>query len=278
MITIGELLKKSWDYVQKNNPRIERWELELLFSELLHLQRLDLYTRYDTPLVEDELKPIRAAFQRLLRDEPVAYILGYTYFYGMKIQVSPAVLIPRPETELLVESVLKRIEKAEMKKLLILDVCTGSGCIGAVMQKNLPMARVISSDLSQAALEVAKRNAQSLDLPVEFIRCDLFADLPLEEADIILINPPYISQSEYSALSPSVKNFEPEEALVGGRLGTEYYDRILMELSKKAKKGALVGLEIGADQYSYFGSTQYNYSFEYIRDYGGHVRHVLFSI
>lgn len=236
------------------------------------MKRLDLYLSYDRPMAEVELIRIREALPRLVNNEPIAYIVGHIYFFDLKITVNRNVLIPRPETEILVEELLKRIQPESV----ILDVCCGSGCIGLALKNRLPSARVLSSDISEEALQVARENAARLNLHVEHIQSDLFEKLPLEDADVIVINPPYVSETEYQNLDPSVKNFEPKIALVGGSLGTEMYSRIMKELIKRGKKGALVGLEIGATQSHFFEG--FPYEFEFIRDYSQYERHVLFTL
>jgi release factor glutamine methyltransferase len=167
-------------------------------------------------------------------------------FYGLKLKVTTDVLIPRPETEILVDKIAKSLTDVKGKRLL--DLCTGSGCIGLALKKKFPSLQGSLSDLSSKALDVAKENSKINDVQVEFFQGDLFEPLALQKFDYIICNPPYISESEYADLSKEVRDFEPKEALLAGPSGLEFYQRLSRELPSHLNPGGKVWLEIGASQ------------------------------
>lgn len=185
---------------------ITLWVLE----EVLHvkgpklsMERFMVLTTHQEEVLDDYLK-------RLLKYEPVQYILGYAEFYGLKFKVSPAVLIPRPETEDLVELIITEIKN---KKSKILDIGTGSGCIPIVLKKNIPDADVTSVDISEDALNIAKENATANGVEVSFVRMDILKNIPAQKFDMIVSNPPYIGYDEKGKMNDNVLIYEPHLAL-----------------------------------------------------------------
>ena len=247
--TLGELLVKSSDYLKEKNCTRARRVAEELMAHILELKRLDLYMQFDRPLTEDEVALLRALLKRAAQGEPVEYIAGEVAFFHCAIRVTPDVLIPRPETEILVDSAAKEIKKKfEGAQRVAWDICTGSGCIGISMKKACPELAMVLVDLSEKALEVASKNAQLNGVEVEIVQGDLLAPLKGRKADVVFCNPPYISSKEYLTLHRSVKEFEPQMALVGGEDGLEFYRRLNEALPAHLAPGAKVYFEIGTGQ------------------------------
>lgn len=237
MKTIGEIIQLSHQFLagQKRGKRIA----EEIIAHVLGIKKLDLYLQYDKPLVEAELVRIREMLKRVVKNEPLEYVLGEVEFFGCRIRVDRRVLIPRPETEILVEKIAK-----EAKSGTLWDVCCGSGCIGIALKKANPDLQVFLSDISKDALNLAAENAKLNGVEVTFLHGDLLEPFKGRKADWIVCNPPYVSEEEYRHLDASVKDFEPKLALVGGPRGTEYYERLAASLPE----GAHVFFEIGSMQ------------------------------
>lgn len=246
MKTLGEVLKLSIQYLKTKDPAHSRRDVELLFSHIFKIKRLDLYLNFDRPLIESELTSIREGIKRLANHEPIQYIEGRVDFFGCTIKVTRSVLIPRPETELLVDKIVKELQTQEVNGKVLLDLCSGSGCIGIAIKKKLPGLRVLLIDLSKEAIELAKENARENNVSVEYLQGNLFDPLQANKVDFLVCNPPYLSVAEYEKADLSVKNFEPKMALVGGESGLEFYK----EIAKRAKEHVTssIWLEIGATQ------------------------------
>lgn len=244
--TIGSILQWTTQYFRDKGVDNPRLDADVLLSFLLGKDRLYLYVHFDQPLLPDEL----AAFREMVRQRaariPVAYIIGRKEFMGLSFQVSPAVLIPRPETEVLVEAALARMSPAAGGR--VLDVGTGSGAILVGVLSRLPQWQGVGCDISPAALEVAAANAKRL-LPAgqaHFLQADLFPTEP-DLFDAILSNPPYITEDEMKRLPPEVLK-EPELALCGGPDGLDFYRRLLAEGHNRLKPDGFLALEAGAGQ------------------------------
>lgn len=244
MKTLGEILSSSEEFLKKKEISRPRFVAQTLLASVLQMKRMDLYLSFDRPMEEEELSLLRPLLKRAAQSEPVEYIVQKIPFCGVDICVSPHVLIPRPETELLVHAVMK--ESLDGKE--VWDVCTGSGCIGIALKKKFPLSSVSLIDISPEALEVAKKNAEANGVDVEFLFSDLFSALQGRKADVILCNPPYISLEDYQKLEPSVLNFEPRLALVGGEDGLLFYKRLSEELPFFLTHQAKIFLEIGDEQ------------------------------
>ena len=232
--TILKLLDWTTDYFKKSGSDSPRLDAELLLAEARGSERIDLYTAFD----QEPDETVRAAFRELVRRRgegtPVAYLLGHKEFFSTSFRVTEDTLIPRPETEHLVIEVLDEVKRRgqEDGALTILDVGTGSGVIAVCLAKKLKMASVLAVDVSSAALEIARFNANAQDVSnrVEFIESDLLANVPENrEFDFICSNPPYVSASEYAELDASVKDFEPQTALLAGETGCEVIERLISE-------------------------------------------------
>jgi len=241
--TISDVLQLSTAFLLERKVERARRRAEELLAGALEVKRMDLYLQFDRPLVEKELSPMRDWLKRCAQGEPIEYILGKVEFAGCQISIDRRVLIPRQETEILVDHISKRIGQG-----VLWDLCTGSGCIGISLKKKWPQLSVTLSDLSADALAVASRNAEANGVEVELVQGDLLAPFLGKKADVIVCNPPYISANEYLHLQPSVRDFEPKGALVGGERGTEYYERLAVDLPGCLHSGGLVFLEIGSGQ------------------------------
>lgn len=248
MKTVVEILKLSTEFLQKQGFESPRRAAEDVIADALGFTRMRLYLEHDRPLNEEELELIRARLKRRAQGEPAAYISGQVEFYGCVIGVTKAVLIPRQETEILADKMAQVLRFLPLKGKRFLDLCCGSGCLGIAMKKKFPDLEVLLSDLSHEALEVAKANALKNDVHVEFLEGDLLEPLKSGKVDFIVCNPPYISEEEYAALSPEVRNFEPKSALVGGQDGMHFYRRLKEALPLHLYLAGKVWLEIGAGQ------------------------------
>lgn len=246
--TVRKVLDWTRGHFEKQDIDAPRLTAELLLAHLLKVNRVKLYVDLDRPLQKDELAQYKALIQRRLAHEPTQYLMGVREFYGRPFTVDARVLIPRNETELLVEAVLRALPKDAPTR--VLDVCTGSGCIALSIAAERPQASVWATDLMPAALEVAKVNAEALGLGarVSFMQGDLFAAVPVGPTfDVIVSNPPYVKTSELATLQKEVQR-EPRSALDGGDDGLDFIRRIAAEVLPRLKPGGLLALEIGEDQ------------------------------
>lgn len=223
-----------------------RLEAQLLLAHVLKCTRTQLYMNFDKPLSEEERAAYRGLIQRRLGGEPVAYLLGETEFWSMPFYVDSNVLVPRPDTETLVEVARdRRTDKSAACR--VLDLCTGSGVVAISLAKELPNATVIATDLSEAAAAVARKNADRNHLSVEVRVGDLFAPVRGETFDLIASNPPYIATAVIDGLQTEVKR-EPRMALDGGGDGMAFYDRICAAAAEFLAPGGALVVEHGFDQ------------------------------
>ncbi len=222
--------------------------MEDLLVFYLKKSRCDLYLCFDQPLEEVELVPIRSALIRLTQYEPLEYILGKHPFYGLELTIEPSALVPRPETEILVDLIVRKIRSSPKKQASFWDVGTGSGAIGLGVKKALPQLLVTLSDICPRALELAGRNAAEHSLDVRLLQGDLFSPFSRgEKFDFLVFNPPYLSQEAYTKADPTLHR-EPKIALVGGPTGLEFYERFAGSVRAYLAPSAAIFLEIGFDQ------------------------------
>ncbi len=248
MTDIRTLLHRSTRELAASGSPSPRLDAEVLLLNLLKTDRVQLYMYPDRKLPEEECARLTLWVERRRRGEPVAYITGWKEFWSLRFEVNRDVLIPRPETECLVEEVLKRCGR-KADPLHIIDIGTGSGAIGVVLAKELTLARVTATDISRGALAVARRNAESHGVAgqMEFLEGDLFASA-VGEFDIIVSNPPYIPDDIYPLLPEGIRAFEPREALIAGPDGLAFHRTIIGEAAGRLKPGGLIFLEIGEGQ------------------------------
>ena len=245
MRQLGEVLRLSAGYLSEHGSPTPRLDAELLIGHALGLPRIELYTNFDRPLDEPELAACRALLERRGRREPVAYILGRWGFHGLDLAVDGRVLVPRPETEVLVERCLALLEGAQAPRFA--DVGTGSGAIALAVKAARPDAAVIATDVSADALAVARANAVALGLDVELVETDLLAGVDGRFA-VIASNPPYIGEAEMAALDPEVTEYEPRLATVAGPAGTEVLERLAVAAPAALEPGGSLVVECGAGQ------------------------------
>ena len=245
--TIAEILQWTKQYFSGKGVDNPRLDAEVLLSHILQRDRLYLYVHYDQPLSPAELKEFRDCVRRRAARIPVAYITGEKEFFGLTFSVSPAVLVPRPETELLVETAIYRLQ--DKPSAQILDLGTGSGAIAVSVLSRLPEATGVAVDISPDALDIAKNNAKrhGLEERLEFRLGDFWQPVTGQLFDAILSNPPYIPVGDIAALSPEVRN-EPVLALDGGKDGLAYYRRLLREGCFQLVPGGFMAFEIGVSQ------------------------------
>lgn len=246
--TVTKLLDWTTEYFKKHGIEWPHLEAEILLSHTLAVPRIQLYVQFERILKDDELAKYKALILRRSKHEPIAYITGHQPFMSLDFEVNPSVLIPRPETEKLVEIGIetgKLIEKPE-----IADIGVGSGSIAVSLAKYLPKAKIVGVDSSKEALEVAKRNAEKVGVAdrCEFIHGDLFEPIKGRAFDIIVSNPPYIKSADIPTLQPEIKDFEPREALDGGEDGLKFFREIADKAKNHLKENGKLLLEIGFGQ------------------------------
>ena len=248
--TIRRIVKWISDDLAGRQFASPRLDAELIVAQALALDRVKLYLDLDRPLAAPELAEIRALVARRRKHEPMAYLRGRREFFGRDMIVTPAVLVPRPETETLVERALELLPKESAGR--VLDLCTGSGCIGVTLLAERPSLHGVLTDLSPDALAVAKQNAEKYDVVsrADLREGDLFGALPAdaEPFDLVVANPPYIAARERAALDPDVRDFEPAMALFADDEGLAIVRRIAEGAAARTKAGASLLIEIGAAQ------------------------------
>ena len=210
-MTLAEVLKGATDYLAARGVASPRVDAELILARALGLRRIELYTQHDRPLTQHERAAARVMVQRRGRREPLAYILGDWDFRRLTLKTDARALVPRPETETVVERCLELLEGVEAPR--IVDVGTGTGAIALSLALELPGARVAATDISPDALALARENAEANELEVAFVEGDLLAGLT-GPFDLVVSNPPYVAASELAALEPEVREWEPRGALV----------------------------------------------------------------
>ncbi len=250
MLTVLESINLSTEYLKNKGIESPRINAELLLAKILNCKRLDLYLSFDRPLNEDEIKLYREFLKRRSEFEPLQYIVGSVEFYGLKFKVNRSVLIPRQETEILVETILDCYK--EQCGLRILDIGTGSGIIAVCLTKFLVDSKTFAIDLSREALEIAKGNAEmnSVKDRMEFAQFDILNDgeFPDKDFDIIVSNPPYISRNEFPDLQPELKIYEPREALTDEGDGFKFYEVIAFKAKSLLKNNGRLFFETGQNQ------------------------------
>lgn len=255
-------------------------EAELVYSHVLKCNRLSLYLNKDSRLDKNESARIGRILKRRIRGEPLQYILGMVEFMGLEFKVDKRALIPRPETEILVDSALERLKlRTKNIRPAILDLGTGSGCIAVTIAKLLPQAEVYATDISVSALRLARENADLYKVKVKFLRSDIFSALSKQRKkfDLIISNPPYISSGDISGLAKEI-SFEPRLALEAGKEGLDFYARIITQAPGYLKTEGLLALELGANQArrvcAMYGKEKFN-AVELIKDYNNIERVVI---
>lgn len=283
---LKEILDKTTAFFKDKKIESPRLDAELLLAHGLKLERIQLYLRFDQPMKEEELAVLRELVRRRASGEPVAYILGYRDFFGHRFEVNSDVLIPRPETEHVVEEVIQWAKDKE-PNLGFIDLGAGSGCIGLSLLKEFPEARLISVDLSEKALEVAKRNADSLGVSdrVKFIHADAAnQDVVMsaykefvgkDKVDALVSNPPYIAHND-PAVEENVKKFEPNSALYADAEGLALLKNWSQVYGSHLKFPGIMLMEMGMTQgpamKEHFAGLKIFNEISVIKDLSGHDR------
>lgn len=278
--TIGRLLKWTEQYFAKAGLDSPRLDAEVLLSYVLKKERIFLYVHFDQPLEAEELASYKECIKKRAAHQPVAYITGQKEFMGLSFKVTAATLIPRPDTEILVEAVVQRL-KAGGEESLIADIGTGTGAICLSLLNYLPKLQAMTVDISPEALEVAKENAHFLGLEqrIEFIHGDMLEPLKSENRELagrlsaIVSNPPYIPRADIARLEADVRAFEPMSALDGGEDGLDFYRRLLADGAELLAAGGFLALEVGIEQAQLIRNIAAKlpqwYNCEIIRDLAG---------
>jgi release factor glutamine methyltransferase len=251
--TIHKLLTWITDFFTQKNVDAPRLSAEMLLAHVLGMKRIELYMHFDKPVDDAKRETLRGLVKRAAYQEPVAYLVGSTEFYSMELAVCKDCLIPRPETELLVERAIEFLRTRQGAQH-VLDLCTGCGCIAVAIAKNYPNASVIATDISDDALAVAAKNVEKHKLAekIKLLSGDLFdpviKELDGPAFDLIVSNPPYISTPEMEELDKNVKDYEPHLALHAGPEGLDIYNRILEKVADFLKPDSALMMEIGYAQ------------------------------
>jgi len=239
-----DLIHWSESYFKEKAFSNPRSEIEWLLCSLLKCGRLDLYMRFEEPLSKRQLSTLRSWVKRRLKQEPLQYITGSCDFYGREFLVNSKVLIPRPETERLIEESIRSLQSIQNPK--ILDIGTGSGCIGITMAKERKDSLVVGLDRSEESLKVAKKNSTVLNANnISFIQMDILNEYPKDRFDLIISNPPYVPKNDMLGLMKDVRGFEPDIALTDFSDGLTFYKRFVNILANITKESSTIVLEVG---------------------------------
>ncbi|MFZ2324084.1 MAG: peptide chain release factor N(5)-glutamine methyltransferase [Ignavibacteriaceae bacterium] len=273
MITVLELIKLSTEYLEKKEVESPRANAEILLADILNCKRIDLYLTFDKPLAENELQLYRESIRKRAARIPLQYIIGNVDFYGLKFNVNNSVLIPRPETELLVEKIITDFK--DINDLKILDIGSGSGNISLSLGKNLNSSTIIGIDVSEKSIEVANQNKVISDVQnVEFKLFDVMKDDPsiLGKFNVVVSNPPYISEVDYHSLKPELKVYEPKIALTDNYDGLSFYKKIIFLSKMLLYNPGYLYFELGKDQHKDVNQLMIDEKFsniKVIKDYAG---------
>jgi release factor glutamine methyltransferase len=247
-MNLKDLIIFSKKYLEDQNIENAKYSAETIIANILGCKRLDIYLSVDQNISEDQFSKISFLLKKRAKGEPLEYIFNSAQFYESVFFVNSDVLIPRIETEYLVELISKEIRKDDLTEKSLWDIATGSGCIAISLKKSFPLLKVIASDVSNEALLVAKKNAKKSSCDINFKLGDLLDPFIGEKADYVVCNPPYISEEEYLSLSVDVKNFEPKKALVAKDNGLEFYKKLEEQLPSFLASHGKVFFEIGYTQ------------------------------
>jgi release factor glutamine methyltransferase len=253
--TVGKLLEWTTRWFGEKDVEGGRFAAELLLAHAMGCRKIELYTRFDVEPAEEQRTRFRELVAQAGEHVPIAYLLGYREFFSLDFEVTPAVLVPRPETEAIVQRVLELCRASAERTWDVLDIGTGSGCIAVAIAKYADNAHVVASDISAEALEVATRNIARYEVgdrvaPVEADCVALPAEtIPEGGFDVVVSNPPYISEEHWPTLPPNVREHEPQIALLAGPGGLDMYRRLAAEVPRVLKKEGRLLVEIGFDQH-----------------------------
>lgn len=251
--TIQKLLNWVTEYFTGKNIDSPRLSAEWLLCHVLGLKRIELYTQFNKVVGEEQLSQLHELVKRAAAHEPIAYLTGKKEFYSLEFEITKDCLIPRPDTELLVERAIEFLRTRNGEQF-VCDLCTGSACIAVAIARNFAGCRIVATDISDTALAVAEKNIAKHGLMnrIKLLQGDLFepviVGLGPAKFDLIVCNPPYVSEPEYEKLALNIKNFEPKSALAAGPDGLDIIKKIISNAKQHLKPTAALMLEIGNDQ------------------------------
>ena len=245
MKTISEILQTGTAYLEKYGIDDPRLNMQILLCSVLKMQKIDLYLNFDKPLNEEELTLTRNSIVKLRKHCPIQYVVGNTVFYDSTFKLNQDVLIPRPETEELVDKIVKSKQMSDFSGK-ILDIGTGSGCIAVSLAKAFKNSSVYAIDVDDDILALAKENAERNHADnINYLKMDILRSLPAEKFDLIVSNPPYIPLNDYGGLEKKVKDFEPRTALTDEADGLTFYRRFAEVFRSMLNSGGSFYLEVG---------------------------------
>jgi release factor glutamine methyltransferase len=246
-VSLLEYLTLASDHLNRRGIENARLNAERMLAHVLSVARIELYLRFDQPLKPEEVSRFRDMLRRRSDGEPLQYLLGSTEFYGREFLVNPDVLIPRPETETLVETVIERV--ADARECVLADIGTGSGCIAITLAAEIAESRVLAVDISPGAVALAKENADCLGIAnVEWFTGNLTDPLGDTQVDVLVSNPPYVSENDRETLQIEVRDHEPALALYAGKDGLTIIRDLIQRCPRHVKPGGFAAFEIGMGQ------------------------------
>ena len=245
---IIDLINWGEKYLKEKSIENPRIEIELFLQHLFECKRIDLYLQFETIVKPESLAILRKWITRRINNEPIQYILGSSEFYGRSFIVNKNVLIPRPETEILIDISIEELKNVNSP--LILDVGTGSGCIAITIALEIPLSTIIAIDIDERAISVAKNNIEKHEVKnIEFVVTDIFDEKINKKADMLISNPPYIAKEEVSGLMKEVKDYEPLVALTDNNDGLKFYRRFAEIIPRILKENGTAIMEVGTEDH-----------------------------
>ena len=272
---IIDVINWGVDYFENKSLENPRLEIEIFLQHILDCKKIDLYINFENEVSSHDLNTLKGYIKRRLENEPSQYIVGKSNFYGRNFYVDNNVLIPRPETEILINACIEFLSMKDNPE--IIDIGTGSGCIGITLAKEIPSSNVIAIDCSEEALAVAEKNAKNIGIKnIDFVKSDFLKQTIDLRADLLVSNPPYIPKEDISNLMADVKEYEPSKALTDNLDGLEFYRVFSKKFDPMIKiDGALI-VEVGKDKHPLKAKKIFEKSgsvnVEMINDYNGDIR------
>ena len=272
---IIDVINWGVDYFENKSLENPRLEIEVFLQHILDCKKIDLYVNFDNEVSSPDLNTLKGYIKRRLKNEPSQYIVSKSNFYGRNFYVDNNVLIPRPETEILINACIEFLSMKDNPE--IIDIGTGSGCIGITLAKEIPSSNVIAIDCSEKALAVAEKNAKNIGIKnIDFVKSDFLKQTMDLRADLLVSNPPYIPKEDISTLMADVKEYEPSEALTDNLDGLEFYRIFSKKFDLMIKTDGALIVEVGQDKHPLEAKKIFEKSghanIEMINDYNGDIR------
>ena len=272
---IIDVINWGVDYFENKSLENPRLEIEIFLQHILDCKKIDLYINFENKVSAPDLNTLKGYIKRRLRNEPSQYIVGKSNFYGRDFYVDNNVLIPRPETEILINACIEFLSMKDDPE--IIDIGTGSGCIGITLAKEIPSSNVIAIDCSEKALAVAEKNAKNIGIKnIDFVKSDFLKQTIDLRADLLVSNPPYIPKEDISTLMADVKEYEPSKALTDNLDGLEFYRVFSKKFDPMIKMDGALIVEVGNDKHPLKAKKIFEKSgpvnVEMINDYNGDIR------